>query len=151
MSGWTIRLRNLWRRSTAEKRLLLQALLLLIAVRLALWVRPFVKTRNLLDGDVSRPAAFTGGRVAHTSVMWAVHTAARYAPWADCLTQALVSRWLLIRHGYPAQIRIDVARDETGRLVAHTWVESDATAARVKGIFARESRARDCPRFPGRE
>lgn len=57
------------------------------------------------------------------AVGWAVETAARYVPKANCLPQALTAQVLLLRCGQPAAFRLGVGRDEHGRFEAHAWVE----------------------------
>ena len=90
-----------------------------------LWLLPFRLLRTMLS-------KFSNGTVAGASaeqisverVAWAVTAASRYVPVATCLTQALVTKMLLGRFGYPAIVRIGVARSESGELQAHAWVES---------------------------
>jgi len=45
-------------------------------------------------------------------------------PRASCLTQALAAAILLARHGYPATLRLGVAKNPDGSLRAHAWIES---------------------------
>ena len=54
----------------------------------------------------------------------AVTTADRYARGASCLAQSLVGRTMLLRAGYPAEIRIGVANTLPG-FEAHAWVSSE--------------------------
>jgi hypothetical protein len=54
-------------------------------------------------------------------ICWAVTTAARFIPGAACLVQSLVGRTMLLKAGYPADIRIGVSRLESG-MAAHAWV-----------------------------
>lgn len=56
---------------------------------------------------------------------WGVRNAARLVPRASCLTQALAAQLLLARSGHRSQIRIGVAKDPDGRLLAHAWLISD--------------------------
>lgn len=125
MPIWVRRLYHFCRRSRAQRSLLLQAVLLLIGVRAALSVLPFLRVRRLLDRDIDSPA--TAAAVPRESVIETVHAAARHVPRTGCLTQALVLRFLLARHGYAAHIRIGVARGDDGKLRAHAWVESGTT------------------------
>jgi hypothetical protein len=46
-------------------------------------------------------------------------------PGATCLSQALAAQTLFLRQGYPAELHIGVAKNETGQLEAHAWVESE--------------------------
>jgi hypothetical protein len=55
----------------------------------------------------------------------AVRRVSRYIPAANCLPQALATQWLLQRHGYPAELRLGVAKNGSGQLKAHAWVDSE--------------------------
>jgi hypothetical protein len=98
---------------------------LLIAIRLGLWLLPFRTLQRLLtrmtQGAYKHQAA---DQASIDSVVWAVTVASRYVPEATCLTQALAAQVLLARRGYPARLRIGVARSETGQFQAHAWVEN---------------------------
>jgi hypothetical protein len=56
--------------------------------------------------------------------VWGISLARRVVPHATCLPQALATEALLVRYGYPADLRIGVAKVAAGRLTAHAWVES---------------------------
>lgn len=57
-------------------------------------------------------------------IVWAIDTGTRYMPGGvKCLARALVAQTLMKQHGHPAQLRIGVAKGETGELEAHAWVE----------------------------
>lgn len=100
-----------------------EALALLAAARLAVWLLPFSRARRLLLAW-SRP-----GRAAHAAekLAWAVAAASRRlpAPFRACLPQALAAEALLRRHGAPARLVIGVRRTGTaGGVQAHAWVLS---------------------------
>lgn len=109
-----------------ERHLLIKAVLLLVAIRLGLAVLPFRTLRRLLAGRGERAAGWRRtDRVSPDRIAWAVMAAGRYAPGrATCLVEALAVEALLARRGYPARLRVGVAREEDGRLQAHAWVES---------------------------
>jgi hypothetical protein len=104
-----------------ERRLFVDALVtlvfLLVSVRLAStrWV-----FRRVLARD--RTPTRTGGIVPE-DVGLAVTRASRLVPGATCLPQALTVVWLLRARGHRASMRIGVKRGETGKLIAHAWVE----------------------------
>ena len=119
------RLGKFLRLPPAERRLLVGATLLVIAIRLGLSLLPFPTLRRWLARAASAPAG--GERTARPSVerlAWAVTVGSRYVPAATCLTQALAAQTLLVRHGHPASLRIGVARGAGGQFEAHAWVES---------------------------
>ena len=108
-----------------ERRLLFQAALLVLAARLGLWLLPF----RVLPGMLERLAQVIAWRastyVAAERIAWAIVAVSSHVPLATCLTQALAARALLARLGYPAQLRIGVARAAHGQIAAHAWVEID--------------------------
>ena len=104
-----------------DRKLLVLAGTLLLAVRLGLWLLPFRVVRRLALG-----AAAAGGRLACSPperIAWAVATAARFVPGATCLPRALVAESLLRRMGYAATLHIGVTRGDDRTLEAHAWVE----------------------------
>jgi hypothetical protein len=110
----------------ADRRLLVRAFSLVFMIRVGLWVLPFSFMRKLLvapaRSDIApalRPHDFISRAV------WAVTVASTYVPLATCLTQALVTRYLLAQEGCNAVVRIGVARSRAGRFQAHAWVESN--------------------------
>lgn len=120
------RLRKFFRLPRSERWLLVKAACLLGAIRVGLRLLPFQTLKRLLD-SVSRPSTesrrtnqFSSDRIA-----WAVIAASRYVVRdRPCLTQALATQLLLKRRGYPASLRIGVARIGGKQLEAHAWVES---------------------------
>src|ERR1700752_3161891 len=112
---------------TPYQRLLAEAMLLLGAIRLAVYLLPFQTLYHLL-AKVARTTT-TAQRVDHAAidrVPWAVTLASRHLPGSTtCLTQALATQLLLRRRGHSVCLRIGVARSGTGKLQAHAWVESE--------------------------
>lgn len=101
-----------------------EALALLVAARLALWLLPFALTRRLLLAELrpGRSHAQSADRLA-----WAVAAAARRlpSPFRACLPQALAAEALLRRHRAPAELVIGVRHQGVGgRVQAHAWVLS---------------------------
>jgi len=103
----------------------MQAAILLAAVRLGLFLVPFqtlcrflVYLQRIFPTSTQSKASFPN------KVFWSVATAGQYIPHATCLSQALVVRTLLERRGIPCRLYIGVAKDKSGGLVAHAWVES---------------------------
>jgi hypothetical protein len=107
-----------------ERRWLIEVAALLWAIRVGLWLLPFGTLRRLLDG-AGRPAAsaLRADRLPAERIGWALAAASCGVVRATCLTQALAAQLLLARRGQPAVLRIGVAKDATGKLEAHAWVE----------------------------
>ncbi|MCS5690887.1 lasso peptide biosynthesis B2 protein [Cyanobium sp. FGCU-6] len=128
-------LRGPWQRwsrlSARQRRLTLQAWLLLPAAGAALRILPL---RHLLRLLALRPAATPGslptqGAAApdplSRDIAEAISRAAASAPTGGtCLPRALVGTVLLRRHGRPAQLTLGVATPGEG-LTAHAWLESE--------------------------
>jgi hypothetical protein len=120
------RVRKFLNLSVREKFLLMEAVLLVFAIRVGLTFLPFSTLEKLLakgtrkDIDLKRKARFSIDQVA-----WSVSAASHRMPKATCLVQALAIQFLLPREGYPANLRIGVKKDANGQLEAHAWVESE--------------------------
>ena len=101
-------------------RMLFEALLVVPAIRLALWLLPF----RVVLAFVERRRAAADGNVSMERVLRAIHAVARRVPRATCLTRALAAMFLLARHGHGATLRLGVAKED-GRVSAHAWLESE--------------------------
>lgn len=119
------RLGRFVRLSSADRRLLVTAALLLAAIRLGLTLLPYRKLSRLVDrlARVS-PRRHLAPPASPERIAWAVTWASRSAPGATCLTQALAAKLLLERRGYPARVRVGI-RTDSARPLAHAWVESE--------------------------
>jgi hypothetical protein len=104
--------------SWEDRGLLLQALLLVVNLRVRLWLLPFASARRA----VLRLG--TKSRAPHpvNRLVWAVKTTSRYVPRATCLTQAMAGQALLARSGYKSSVQIGVAKDEKGEFESHAWL-----------------------------
>ena len=114
-------LRKFTRLTRRDRAMLVRTVSALWMARLATWLLPFSTGRRLLVG--SRRA--TTPTVTREQVRWAMHHAQRVVPRATCLPQALAAEALLTRGGLPADLRIGVRKEASGKLLAHAWVESD--------------------------
>ena len=117
---------GLWklsRRSPAEIRLLLHALVLHLGIavllrvvtfgRLCRWGRALYPIRPRGDGEGSVPR-----------VVWAVRTAASVVPLGrTCLSEALTAEWLLRVRGQSSTLRIGVDPASRDSFLAHAWLE----------------------------
>jgi hypothetical protein len=113
-------LHNLLNLSAPDRSLLIRAVILVGAARIALWVLPFNAARRAVTRRVRRPST------PHTTeeIGWAVSVAKRFVPKGNCLPQALAAEALLIQCGHPVEFRIGVVKKQGDRLEAHAWVES---------------------------
>jgi hypothetical protein len=108
-------------------KLLVEALVLIAAVRIALRMVRFTTVRSALDRWAAprRTGGKSGAPVAADEIAWAVTAAGRRVPGTTCLVEALAAHTLLRRHRQPALLRIGVRQRDALALDAHAWVECD--------------------------
>jgi hypothetical protein len=108
-----------------DRSLLLEALALIVALRVALCVLPFTTVRRY----VGRWA--DGGRGNATlqanRIVWAVNAMGRRVPGTTCLVEALAAHTMLRRYGQTPLLKIGVRRGAVMSLDAHAWVECGGT------------------------
>jgi hypothetical protein len=122
----TRRLRKLLQRSPSERGLLVQALFLVVAIRVGLWLLPLRTVRRGLARIARTPPRPTLDRgPCLDRIAWAVKAASRYVPEATCLTQALAAQVLVERAGLPSRVCLGVALDQGESFRAHAWLESE--------------------------
>lgn len=64
-------------------------------------------------------------RLQINKIIWAVNVSSKYMPGkVKCLARALTTEFLMNRLGYYPELRIGIAKGETGKLEAHAWIES---------------------------
>jgi Transglutaminase-like superfamily len=132
------RLHKFFRLPRSERWLLIKAALLLGAIRIGLRLLPFQTLKQLLD---SASKSRVANQLSSDRIAWAVTAASRYVVGdRPCLTQALAAQLLLKRRGYPASLRIGVARKGGGELQAHAWVESEDRVVVGGGELSRYTR-----------
>ena len=121
-----VRVRTLLHLTRREYGLLVAALPLVVAVRLALWIVPSRFIVRLL-GRVSATPVSMDQSVPTTilPVLWAVEAASKVVPRATCLTQAIAAKLLLRWFGHDAQFCLGVAHTADGEFRAHAWLERD--------------------------
>jgi|SRR5579859_2679719 len=111
--------------SGRERRLFFSALILVLAIRIALWTLPYTVTRGWVN-RLRKPAR-SGCELDSRSirqVAWAVEAASRRIPGATCLTQAMATQVLLGRRGHASELHLGVARNPNGQFEAHAWIET---------------------------
>jgi hypothetical protein len=109
----------------AERRLLIQAALLLGGIRVGLRLLPYRVLRNVVAQLPRAPISIRrGGGFSVDQITWAVTKISRYVPKSTCLAQALAAQVLLTRHDHPAHLHVGITRGEDGGLRGHAWLES---------------------------
>ena len=103
---------------TRDRRLLVEAVTLLLGLQVAVRVIP-IRWLFSIRFHKTRPAA-----IERTDrLLWSVCCARRWLPAPTCLVQALALHILMARYGHVSQVRIGVT-NRNGNLDAHAWVES---------------------------
>jgi len=111
--------------SAGERRLVLRALVVVAAVRLALWILPFRVTRHWVERLGTPPGPWRDldfPTIRQTA--WATQAAGSRIRGATCLTQGMAIQILLGRLGQRTCLHLGVARKQEGKLEAHAWVEA---------------------------
>jgi hypothetical protein len=116
------RLKRLMLLPNGEKRLLFEAVLTSLIIRIML---QYLTLANVHRAVVVVSAAWRSSRAcAPHRIARAIEKAARLIARSNCLIQALAGQALLARYGYKAYLTVGVARDEDLSLEAHAWVTS---------------------------
>jgi hypothetical protein len=115
-------LRKFFNLSRRDRLLLMRAAVRVLAAVVLVRFFPYsILKKNLQVGPVC--AKTLSPYVSAERAVWAVEAAARRMPGTTCLSNALACRSLLARHGYRANLRIGVAKDATGKIASHAWLE----------------------------
>jgi Transglutaminase-like superfamily len=131
--------------NTKERHLLINSFILLALVKLGLLLLSF-QTLRLLLANISQPNPKLE-QTPLSKIIWTVNASTNYMPGgAKCLARALTCQVLMKRRGYSPELRIGVAKNETGTLEAHAWVESQGKV--VIGYLADLSRFTILPSLP---
>lgn len=118
-------LRKLSQLSSREAWLLIQAALLLPAVRVALTFVTVAQVQNIAGRALRTPQP---SKISPQATARIVRIAAQRGLYHfKCLDQSLVLRWLLRRQGIDARI-VFGARKEDEQMEIHAWVEVDGVA-----------------------
>lgn len=144
MLVWIGRARRFRHLDSAERRLVLEVALFMIAVRLALSALSLRTLRGLLARipAMARPLPAD----AAENMARAVTRARAVLPGATCLVRALVVQALLERRGHSAQLRLGFVKSEGGVVSGHAWVES---GGRVFDDTGQACRYAPAPDFAG--
>jgi hypothetical protein len=115
-----------FRLSSADRRLLLESVLLLSAIKLGLWFLPFRMLRSLIARIIGPAADLRQpDRASLKKVAWSMKVVGRRLPiFKNCLNRALATQLLFGRRGQTVDLRFGVSRHGEGKLEAHAWIES---------------------------
>lgn len=105
-----------------DRKLILDTFILLGAMRLGLRFVPFQTLQSKLE-TASQLFPKAKEQLSVGKIIWVVNASSRYMPGVKCLARALTAQVLMKQHGHPSELRIGVAKAETGELEAHAWIE----------------------------
>ncbi|MCP2732620.1 lasso peptide biosynthesis B2 protein [Limnofasciculus baicalensis] len=130
---------NFLQMTWCNRKILITAFILLGLVRLGLWLLPFQRLQRLLVqiGNIHSHSQ-NNNQTSINKIIWAVETSSRYMPGVKCLARALTTQTLMSRYGHSSELRIGVAKGESGKLEAHAWIESQGKV--IIGYLAELSR-----------
>lgn len=111
----------------SDRRLLMRAAAAVATARVMVKLMPLRTARNVIVRSQGRQRATSSSgareQPAAERIIWAVEAAGRAIPGGgNCLVQALAAEALMLRAGYPCDLRIGVARDDASEMAAHAWL-----------------------------
>ncbi len=116
--------RRFFRRSLADKILLVKATIIIVLVRLGMKFLRYQTLTRILDKSSKEGAQTHQDNPVVDRVVWAVSAASRHVPVdATCLPQALTAKVMLERRGKRGELRFGVVKDPMGELLGHAWLE----------------------------
>lgn len=119
------RIGKFFRLSGKEKKIFLQAMVLLFSCRLSLQCKEFKEVVNHYGKQCrqiqpKRSSSVSPGRVAAL-----LEAAGKIVPFSTCLSRALAGTVLLRTQGYTPVLHIGVAKENDNMLEAHAWLSLD--------------------------
>jgi hypothetical protein len=136
------RFRRFWALTPADRRLLVQAACILVAVKLALRCLPLRLTQRALGYLGHKPPGTPPG--VQERIIWAVSTASGLVPGGgNCLARALTLQTLLARCGVVTEVRIGFARADSGAVEGHAWLTHEGRV--IMGDLADLGRFENAP------
>jgi len=109
--------------SWQDQILVVKATFLLILIRLGLKFLDLKTLQKQLE-KIPQPSQNSNRQALSIyKIIWSITTASSYMPKVKCLARALAAKALLSQQGYPAIIKIGVAKDQQQAFIAHAWVE----------------------------
>lgn len=109
-----------------DKFRVLLAAVLLFSLPVLFSVGTFARIRRMMVWLSERGAWIVPGTPTHTRVVSAVEAADRSLPGSRrCLVRSLTAEVLLLCYGFTPEHRIGVAKETSGELLAHSWLELD--------------------------
>ena len=111
---------------THKKILLIKVAFLLMIMKLIVFLFPFKLVKRIIESlSAVKPLAGQSTDKLQ-AIKWAIDAASNYIPFTKtCLIKSLALHILLVRNGFESTLNIGVTKDESKKLNAHAWIESD--------------------------
>jgi len=119
------RLAKFLRCSGPDRRLLLEALVLLCWARLLIRFAPFRRIAPRLGRAMAESSRDVEPSQMERALRigWAVQAVARHVPFGFvCLPQAVAAKWMLRRRRLPSTLYLGLNQKEDSKLTAHAWL-----------------------------
>jgi len=109
------------------KRLLIFCLALQMGIRLGLWLAPYSKIQGFAEKWANKriPRKTSPDPTFESRVVWAIMASSCLVPRCTCFVRALAAQILFRREGVQTELRVGIAKDSSGRLKGHAWLEKD--------------------------
>jgi hypothetical protein len=119
-----LRLQTLRALAPADRRLLVEAFSLIVALRAGLRLLPFTAVRRCVSrwAELKTHGGCEPGRIA-----WAVGAVGSRIHGTTCLVEALAAHGMLRRRGHASALKVGVRRGALMSIDAHAWVECSGT------------------------
>lgn len=118
---------KLFRLSSAERRLVLEAAVLMGIARMVVITMPFRWVASALEGKSNEEQVEQiSGQIK--KVAWAVRRTSHYTPWrSNCLAKAIAAKYMLRRRRISNTLYMGMAKNPQGEFEAHAWLRSGET------------------------
>ncbi|MBW4652682.1 MAG: lasso peptide biosynthesis B2 protein [Kaiparowitsia implicata GSE-PSE-MK54-09C] len=121
------RLRKFLHLSSSDRTLLIEALIVILVLKLGLWLLPFrvLHTYSLkLSQVLMQPHGLEGHRIQ--SIVQSIEIVTWHIPGkAKCLARAMAVQFMLRRRNHQTSLHIGVTKRTDSVLEAHAWLEYD--------------------------
>lgn len=119
---------KLYRLSSAERRLVLEAAILMGLARMIVLTVPFRWVASVLERKSAEEKDEQTSGQKIKKVAWAVRRTSLYTPWrSNCLAQAIAAKYMLRRRRISNTLYMGMAKNPQGEFEAHAWLRSGET------------------------
>jgi len=126
------RIRQYFALSSCRKKILNEAMLFLFLAKMLLFVLPVKKVISI--SMVLRRKREVADLLLLKNLKWSLFHANRISIWKNkCLVQSIAGKWMLQRRNMPLCLYFGASHDDSGKLIAHAWLDSNGFEIVEKG------------------